>query len=175
MDVEAALAIVETAIQNEIAGQRFYDEASLYCIDLWAKEIFATLARDEEKHTQLLLGEHEALSTQGQWLRPEDALSAGESVDITRISFSAVGSGPELFPPEWAAGNAIDRTWDDLTALAFGIDLERAAIALYQSEATKVTDASAVRAFNFLVTEEERHYRALVDRWEQLTGVEFER
>lgn len=175
MNVEAALSVIETAIHNEIAGQRFYSEASRYCIDLWAKETFAKLARDEEKHTQLLLGEHEALSAQGEWLPPEDALRTGERVDITRISFSADRAGTELFPPEWAVGDAIDRTWDDLSALAFGIDLERAAIALYQAEETKVTDASARQAFSFLVTEEKRHYSDLAERWEQLAGVQFER
>jgi rubrerythrin len=175
MDVEATLAILATAIQNEIAGQRFYHEASRYCIDLWAKEIFAALARDEERHTQILAGEYEALSTEGQWLRPEDALKAGKEVDITRIPLSATRSEMELFPPEWAVGDAIDRTWDDLAALAFGIDLERAAIALYRREESRVTDASAASTFGFLVAEEERHYRQLVDRWEQLAGVEFER
>jgi rubrerythrin len=175
VDVKAALAVIETAIQNEIAGRRFYDEASRYCIDLWAKEVFASLASDEERHAQLLLGEHESLSQQGQWLDPADALKTGESVDITRISFSDGMPGAELFPPGWAAGDAIDRTWDDLAALAFGIGLEKAAIALYQAEATKVSDTSALRAFNFLVSEEERHYHQLVDRWEQLAGVEFER
>jgi len=175
VDVEAALAVIEIALQNEIAGQRFYSEASSYCIDLWAKEIFARLAEDEERHTQILLGEHEALSSRGEWLHPGDALRAGEGVDITRIPFSAAEPEAELFPPEWTAANAINRTWDDLAALAFGIDLETAAIALYEAEAKKVTAAAAIRAFNYLVTEEKRHYDDLVERWEQLAGVEFER
>jgi len=175
VDVEAALAVIQTALQNEIAGQRFYNEASRYCIDLWAKEIFTKLARDEEKHTHLLLGEHDALSTHGEWLRPEDAMGAGERVDITWIAFSAAQSGTELFPSEWATVDAIDRTWDDLAALAFGIDLEKSAIALYQGEAAKATDASARRAFDFLLSEEKRHYSDLVERWEQLAGVEFGR
>lgn len=175
MDVEAALAVLQTAIHNEIAGQRFYNEASGYCIDLWAKEIFAKLARDEEKHTQLLLGEHEALSMLGEWLQPEDALRAGERVDITRVSFLVAPARNELFPPNGATADAIDRTWDDLAALAFGIRLETAAIALYQEQASHTTDAAAQRAFRFLLTEEEGHYSDLVKRWEQLAGVEFER
>jgi rubrerythrin len=174
VDVEPALAAIEVAIQNELAGQRFYDEASRHCIDVWAKDVFATLASDEERHTQLLLGEHGSLSRNGQWLPPEDAMTAGEKVDITRIAFSTTGPDAELFPAEQAVSDAIDRTWDDLAAIAFGINLERAAISLYQKHAGAAGDPAAVRAFRFLVGEEERHYKQLVDRWESLAGVRFE-
>ena len=51
-DKEGALAVIGTAIQNEVAGQRFYNDAAFFCIDPWAKEIFATLASEEEGHTR---------------------------------------------------------------------------------------------------------------------------
>lgn len=85
-DLESALAVIRSAIHDEVTGQRFYDDAARYCIDPWAKEMFATLAKEEDVHTRLLLREYEALTTQGRWIDPEMALASDAVVDITRFS-----------------------------------------------------------------------------------------
>ncbi len=75
--MDAALAVMRRAIQNEIAGQRFYNDAAYHCIDPWAKELFASLAQEEENHTRLLLVEYEAVETHGRWIDPNKAMSDG--------------------------------------------------------------------------------------------------
>jgi rubrerythrin len=173
-NIESALAVVRRAIHDEVAGQRFYSDAARYCIDPWAKEIFARLAQDEEGHTRLLLVEYEALKTQGRWLDPKKALAKDADVDITRFSFPEDELGKELFPPEWAAADAIDRRADDLAALAFGVSMEQEAIALYAEEVEVAHDPAARQAYQFLIEEETRHYQQLRDRWEQLAGMPFQ-
>lgn len=172
-DLENALTVIRRAIHNEISGQRFYDDAAFYCIDPWAKEIFATLARDEEGHTRLLLVEYESLTTDGRWIDYETAMASSADVDITRFTFPAE-SGEELFPPEWSSSEVIDRRADDLAALAFGIEMEERAIALYGTELGAAEDPAARRAYEFLVEEETRHHRQLKDHWERLAGMPFE-
>jgi rubrerythrin len=176
-NLERVLAVLRTAIQAEISGQQFYSDASFYCVDLWAKDIFASLARDEEGHARLLLVEYEALTTEGRWIDPDIALASDVEVDITRLTFaddpSTSGAGEQLFPPQWSAADAIDRRADDLAALAFGVKMEEKAIALYRHEADAVQDPAAKKAYNFLIEEETHHYLQLKDRWEKLAGTMF--
>jgi rubrerythrin len=172
-ELESALAVIRRAIHDEIAGQRFYNDASFYCIDPWAKDMFSSLAREEEKHTQLLLIEYEALETQGQWVDPDKALESGAEVDITKLTFADDEPAEELFPPQWSMGDAVDRRADDLAALAFGVRMEQEAIALYGRERDSNTDPAAQKAYRFLVEEEIRHYHQLKGQWERLSGRPF--
>ena len=173
-EIEQALAVLRQAIQNEIAGQRFYTDAAFYCIDPWAKETFANLAREEEDHTRLLLAEHQTLSTQRRWLPREVAMARGQDVDVTQVTFTGDDMAEQLFPPQWSAEEAIDRRSDDLAALAFGIKIEMRAVALYQGQAEKIEDVAAREAYNFLVQEETRHYRQLTALWERLAGAPWQ-
>jgi rubrerythrin len=169
--IEAALGVIRCAVQNEIAGQRFYADASRSCIDPWAKETFAILAGEEQVHTRLLLLEHKALAAGGEWLDPQVALAGGMEVDITQIAFSDEDCGDALFPTEQAAAEIVDRRASDLDALIFGISLEKSAIELYTRAGAAVADAAARKAYRFLVDEETRHYQQLRTQWERLAGI----
>ena len=171
--IETALEVIRQAIQNEIAGQRFYSDASFFCLDPWAKELFSSLAVEEEGHTQLLLVEYESLKQHGEWLDLEAARSSGAQVDITQFTFSDDKSAQELFPSQWSVDQAVDRRADDLAALAFGISMEEQAISLYGEQSKENDDPAAREAYQFLVDEERRHYRQLKDQWERLAGVPF--
>jgi rubrerythrin len=172
-DVESFLAVLRLAIRNEIAGQRFYNDAAFYCVDPWAKEVFASLAHEEEKHTQLLLVEYEALDMEGQWIDPEQALERGSEVDITRLTFADDEPAEELFPLQWSLGEIVDRRADDLAALAFGVRMEQEAIDLYEEQRASTPDLAARKAYGFLVEEEGRHYNQLKEQWERLAGRPF--
>jgi rubrerythrin len=177
-NAESALAVLRHAIHNEITGQQFYSDAAFYCIDPWAKEVFAELARDEEEHTRLLLVEYESLSTSGRWINPAQALASSADVDITRFTFAETtlpgGEGTELFPRQHTAEQAVDRRADDLAALAVGIQMEQAALSLYGGEAQRATDPAAQEAYRFLIEEETRHLHQLQTEWEKLAGRPFQ-
>jgi len=172
-ELESVLVVIRRAIHNEITGQRFYNDASFYCIDPWAKDIFSSLAQEEEKHTQLLLVEYESLETRGQWVEPDSALASASEVDITKLTFSDDEPAEELFPPQWSMGDAVDRRADDLAALAFGARMEQAAIDLYDRERANIQDPAAQEAYKFLVEEEIRHFHQLKEQWERLSGRPF--
>jgi rubrerythrin len=172
-DVEPALAVIRHAIHNEISGQRFYNDAAYHCIDLWAKEIFADLAQEEEGHTRLLLVEYESLSTTGAWIDPQVAMDSSADVDITRFTFAGDAGGQDLFPVEQSVDEAVDRRSDDLAALAFGVQMEEEALALYGREARTAQDPAAQKAYQFLIEEETRHHQQLKEQWERLAGRAF--
>lgn len=172
-EMEGAMAVIRYAIHNEIAGQRFYNDASFYCIDPWAKDLFSSIAREEEKHTQLLLVQYKALEMRGQWVDPESALNGAPEVDIASFTFSDDEPAVELFPPQWSAGDAVDRRADDLAALAFSVRMEKEAMDLYDGERARVQDPAAQEAYNFLIQEETRHYHQFIAQWERLSGRPF--
>jgi rubrerythrin len=173
-EIEGALAVIRSAIHNEITGQRFYNDAAYACIDPWAKEIFATLAGEEEVHTRLLLLEYKALTGQGRWLDPGTALASDADVDIRQMTFPGGEAEEELFPPQHSAAQVVDRRASDLDALAFGVELEEKAIELYERAGRGAQDLAAQEAYRFLVEEETRHYDQLKKQWENLAGKPFE-
>ncbi len=168
---EGALEIIRGAVHNEISGQQLYDDAVRYAIDLGAKQILDTLAREEERHVNLLLGEYDALCSLGRWLDPQEAMQHGAKVDVGRVLPSSGAFVPELFPPGWSPTTALERTMDDLSALAFGLQIEEIAVALYEQEAGAATDTIAAETYRFLAEEERRHVRLLSDHWQRLAGV----
>jgi rubrerythrin len=172
---ENALAVVRRALHDEIAGQQFYSEAAFYCIDLWAKELFDMLARDEEEHTQLLLVEHEALTTGGRWIELETARASEAKVGVTDLDLSHDAPEEPLFPPQWSVEAAVERQADDLAALAFGIKMEERAIDLYGQAARTAEDRMVQEAYHFLVEEETRHHEQLREHWEKLSGKAWDR
>jgi rubrerythrin len=174
-NAERVLSGVRRAIRNEIAGQSFYSDAAVQCFDPWAKEILATLAREEDGHARLLLAHYEALLDQGRWLDPETARERSASVDITRFTFpDEEEPAEELFPPQRPASQAIDRRASDLDALAFAIHLEQSAVEMYASSSRTTDDPAAQKAYGFLVDEETRHYHQFKAQWEKLAGCPFD-
>jgi rubrerythrin len=169
-----ALVVLLRAIQNEVAGQRFYDEAARYCIDPWAKELLATLAREEEGHTLLLLGQYDSLRSGAGWLNAKQALARGAVADLSLLTFPAKEPAAALFPSSWTPAMALERVADDLSALALGLQMEKLAVALYQEERDKASYGAARDAYGFLVEEERRHYRQLAAQWERLAGIPWE-
>ena len=169
-----ALVVLLRAIQNEIDGQRFYDDAARYCIDPWAKELLSDLARDEETHAQLLLGQYDALRSGAGWLAIDQALARGAAADVGRVTFPSADPSATVFPSGWSPDQALNRGADDLSALTLGIEIEKMAVALYQGQRSAIADEDAQEAYAFLEQEERRHYRELTTQWERLSGTPWE-
>jgi rubrerythrin len=170
---EPALNVLLRAIQNEIAVQRFYDDAASYCIDPWAKEEFANLARDREDRAYLLLCEYESLQASGRWHNGRCAGPVYAGPDLSHLTFKAGEEAEEVFPQRWTVERAIDRRSDDLEALAFGILVEKTTLEHYQQAGQTAKEEGARKAYEYLVQDETRHYRQLKDRWEKRSGHQF--
>jgi hypothetical protein len=102
---EPALIVLLRAIQNEIATQRFYDDAASYCIDPWAKDVFGSLAREREDRAYLLLCEYESLRANGRWHHGGSAWPADPGPDFSRLRFEEGEKAEEVFPEERRSGD----------------------------------------------------------------------
>jgi rubrerythrin len=162
---EEALAVLRRAMENEREGYRFYLEASERSADPAGQGTFRTLAKDEEKHLAILLVEYDSLSAGQGWIAPEEALAREAEVDITTPLFP----GEELavqqkspFEATWAAYE-VEALAGDLAVLEFGMGVEEKFYKMYERAAAGTDDPLGRRAYQFLMKEENRHYKLLQD------------
>jgi rubrerythrin len=168
---EEALAVLRRAMENEWDGYRFYLEASERSADPAGQGTFRSLARDEEKHLALLLVEYNSLSAGEGWVDPEEAITREVEVDITKPLFA----GEELAPQErspfeatWAAYE-VEALAGDLAALEFGMNVEEEFYKMYEKAAAGADDPLGRRAYEFLMKEENRHYKLLQEAHDYLS------
>jgi len=168
---EEVLAVLRRAMESEREGYRFYLEASERSADPAGQGTFRSLARDEERHLALLLVEYNSLSAGEGWVALEEAMSHEVEVDITKPLFP----GEELalqekspFEATWAAYD-VEELAGDLAVLAFGMGVEEDFYKMYEQAAAETDDAVGRRAYEFLMKEENRHYKLLQDAHDYLS------
>ena len=160
---EEALAVLRRAMENEREGYRFYLEASERSSDPAGQGTFRSLARDEERHLALLLVEHNSLSAGEGWVDPEEALTREVEVDITKPLFPGEKLAPQErspFEATWAAYD-IEGLAGDLAALESGMNIEEQFYKMYGKAAAETEDPLGHRAYQFLMKEENRHFKLL--------------
>ena len=171
---EEALAVLRRAMENEREGYRFFLEASERSPDPAGQGTFRSLARDEERHLALLLVEYNSLSAGGGWVGPEEAIAREVEVDLTKPLFP----GEELAPQEKSPFEATFAAYDvgklegDLAALEFGMDVEEEFYKMYKKAAAETDDAVGRQAYEFLLKEENRHFKLLQDAHNYLSDNE---
>lgn len=170
----STLLVLRRAIQTDLAGQRFYFDAANCCIDPWAKEVFATLARGKERHVRRLLAEYESVRDFNRWNGHGLGRSGRAPLDITHLTFEEAEEAEGSSPFRRTAGQLVDRRSDDLEALALGIDMERSVLEFYRQASLAAEDQEVRKAYEFLLRDKVRYYHRLRDQWQDLAGVPFD-
>lgn len=158
-DEKAALGILERAMGIEYEGRQFYLKAAQTTQDKKGKEMFSTLAEDEQKHYGLIKRQHTAVTVEGRWV----ASSEIKPVDI------------DLDKPLFPRGiEALEKTvtarssdWD---ALLFGLDIEIKSYDFYRRAASEIGDPLGKETFEFLAEQEQSHFDVLMMRYDSLFG-----
>ena len=171
---QSTLIVLRRAIQNDLAGQRFYFDAASYCIDPWAKEVFATLARGKERHVRRLLAEYESLRESDRWNGLGRGRSGRATLDVTHLTFDEDEEVEGTSPFRRTPGQLVDRRSDDLEALALGIDMERSVLEFYRQASLAAEDQEVRKTYEFLLRDKARYYHRLRDQWQDLAGVPFD-
>lgn len=154
-----ALAILQRAMSIEQEGREFYLKAVQTTHDKKGREIFATLADDEQKHHNLIKRQHDALTGDGRWIESSEVKPV--EIDIEQ----------PLFPTSREAlEKAITAKSSDRDALLFGLDIEIKSYGLYQKSALETNDPLGKQMFEFLAGEERGHFDILMMRYDSLFG-----
>lgn len=158
-DKQLALTILERAMDIEQEGQGFYLKASQTTRDEKGREIFATLAGDEQKHYNLIRRQYDALTKEEKWR---------EFPEIKPITSSLERP---LFPiGKEALKKAITDKSSDRDALLFGLEIETKSYNLYCGAASETEAPLGKRMFEFLAGEERGHFNILMMRYDALFG-----
>lgn len=154
---EAALAVLEEAMEVERQGEAFYEGAAEHVQDPTGKAVFRTLARDEVQHLRLLQAEHEAISSHMDWIELEEAKA------------HELSSPLKLFPDKREASLVIPAAATDEHALELAMKFEYRGYNMYVGAAADAADPRAAELFEFLARQENSHYAFLQKTHEYLT------
>jgi rubrerythrin len=161
-ETAAALAVLRRAAENERQGYHFYQEAVARTGDARGREMFESLGKDETRHLRLLLVEYESLEEGEGWIDPEEAMGRDVVVDLSTPLFQGTELASMAFPWDEAGEQERNELQTDLAVLRFGMEMEERFYEMYRSALGETgPDSPAVPAFQFLMTEENRHFKLL--------------
>lgn len=155
-----ALQALRQAIRLEQDGYEFYAEAAEMMADPRGREMFLSLADDEELHLRIVRDQYEALIAGKGWTSFHEGLEL-KPVDLDK----------PLFPPGGeAVEKAIAPDASDADALLFAMQKENESYELYRKAATETADPAGKEMYQRLASYERVHFDILMLNYEHLVS-----
>lgn len=154
---EQLMATVQNAMRVENDGYQFYRLAEEKTSDTKGKEVFASLAKDETNHMQILKSLHQSIKEKGEY-------HFDEIKDMKHI-LDTTSESP-IFSPEFK--QRLNQAHFEMTALSIGVLLEKNSIDFYKKAAQESKDKDIKKLFDYLAEWEGEHLRALVNQQKYL-------
>lgn len=155
---DASQQIIEglrQAIRNESDGFHFYTMAAARIEDDKGREVFETLAREEQHHLNFLKRQHRSLVETG---KIDPTIGLGKPAELT-------GDSP-IFSEAIKA--RIKDAHFEMSALSIGIQLELGSRQFYERQANQADIAEVQEFYRRLADWESGHYHALLGQQESL-------
>jgi rubrerythrin len=155
MSIEQAktLEILEYAIQMEKDGKAFYAKSAKESTHEMGKQLFKTLAEEEDRHRATFEKIYRAVSDRKAWPVTDFHADKGYKIKtIFKLAMSETGKGAA----------------SELDAVKTAIGLEEKSFSLYNSQAKIAENATEKGFFEALAAEERGHQLALNDYFEFL-------
>jgi len=147
---------IKLAIQMEIDGKKYYQQASRQSGNKVGKEFFQWLANEEDKHRRIFVGIFNALRKQEAWPAVNMQPRKGAILDT-------------VFSKEMKmAASNVKATDTELDSIARAMEMENKTREFYNSQSQKAGYDTEKKLYSALTAEEEGHYLALVDYREYL-------
>ena len=155
--MEERLKALETAMKLEEDGKKFYMDVSEKATNVFTKDMFRSLAKDEDVHLATVKAIYKKLKEEDKW--PKLITSIGDVVKTKAV-----------FPDDAKDLNMTEEDISEsLKVLEIGIKMEEDSIKFYNELAEKATDPFEIRFFLALEHEERGHYLILWDYREYLS------
>jgi rubrerythrin len=154
---ERLLTVVKNAIRVENDGYQFYRLAEEKTKDPKGQEVFASLAKDESNHMQILKSLYESIKGKGEF-KFDEVKEMKHILDTTSES--------PIFSKEFK--QRLNQSAFEMTALSIGILLEKNSIDFYKKSAQETEEKDVKMLFNYLADWEGEHLRALVNQQKYL-------
>jgi len=158
MEDEQAKTIeaLQFAIQMEIDGKKYYQQASQQSANKLGKDLFQWLAAEEEKHRRRFREIYKAITDKKTW--PEIDLQHNKGRIVSTLFAKAL---------EKAAPSVKDVP-ADLVAVDKAMDLENKSHSFYKIQGEKASYDAERKFYETLAAEERGHYLTLLDYREYL-------
>lgn len=148
--MEDRVKAIEFALNNEKQERDFYLKHSRRSNNRLGKEMFATIAEEEEEHYQFLKELHQKLQKQGKW--PEEISAVIKDTNVTKVLEGLVD--------KLSKNDSV--TADDKEAIMIALDFEKKAYTFYSNLAQQATHPNEKTIFNQLAALESSHIASLV-------------
>lgn len=158
MDTEQLRTIegLKVAIQIEINGKKYYEEAAENSLNSLGKQLFEWLAGEEDKHRNRFHQIYDSISTKNKW--PKILIEPGGE-KIARNLFLTIAKS---FTGEPGDSNT------ELKAINGAIEMEDKTYNLYMERSQAAKSATEKAFYTALAAEERGHFLALGDYREYL-------
>lgn len=155
-----AREVLEVALQNELKGHEILTSARENVENPLAKATFDFLANEELKHIDIIQKFAQSLAGTGEFTTEElIEMSTPEAKQNIKSIF-------ERFRVSFEAVAASDRP--RLETYEVAMDMERRGHDYYKSAAEQTTNEDARRLYEFLASEETRHFELIQDTHDYL-------
>jgi len=148
---------LQTAIQMEVDGRKFYQQASQKSSSKLAKKLFEELASEEDEHRRKFEEIYEEVKKGHDWPAAEPPSERGK-----RIKSIFTEATKEL-------GKKVKVAESELEAITTSMNMEIKTYDLYRSRAEQSTIPVEKRFYEALAAEERGHHLALLDSYEYFT------
>lgn len=145
------------AIQMEVDGKEYYENAVRMSSNEEEKELFRWLAAEEDRHQEQFRRIYEAIRESNSWPEANIEISGRKKIAplfVRATNKTDVKAKP--FP-------------DELDAVVEAMDMEEKTRSAYQERLEKASSDAERSFYDSLIAEERGHYLALVDYMEYLT------
>ena len=146
---------IKTAIQMEKDGYAFYKKASAQTSSDMGREIFDSLANDEQLHLEVFQKLFEDRINKSEWNNLVNSSKKYAEIDI--------------FPKDLQQIEGANPDTNELDAIKIAMDSEKDAIEYYGKIKEKTKEEDIKRIINEIIEQEKNHYSILQEEFEHLT------
>lgn len=153
MEDKTVLEALKLAAHKEQDARKFYLESAERVKDACGREMFLTLADEEQHHLTMVQRVYESLVGGGGWVEFAEAAAVAE------------------FEPLKARENLkreVGKSTGEADALLLAIQLENDSYDLYVQQAERVSDPAGKQMYRYLAQAERRHFDILMLNYEHM-------
>ena len=150
---------IKTAIQMEKDGYSFYKKAAAQTTSNAGRDLFESLAEDEEVHLQVFQKMFKDTVGNTEW---EDLVSSSSK-------YTAI----PVFPKDLKSVEGANPDIDDLDAIRMAMDAEKEAIDYYTEIWTTLSEAEVKKIIDKIIEQEKNHYFLLQQEFDHLNSTGY--
>jgi len=149
---------LQLAVQMEIDGKEFYQKASQRSNNELGRQLFQTLAAEEDIHRQKFEETYNAVSRKGSWSKPNFQPDGGKRLRTIFIK-ATEEVGANIKVPD-----------TELDAVKTAIDMEIKSYELYKNRGQSAAFDAEREFYDIVATEEREHHMVMLDYQEYLSN-----